>query len=260
MTTVRGAAAYFESRARVYRYTWRGSVISSFLNPIMFLAAMGLGLGSLVDSGQGSEILEGVTYVAFLAPGLMAATAMQSAAGDSSWPVMMGIKWLKTYDAALATPVKVGGIVVGHVAFVTARIAFVVVIYGLIAVAFGALSLGEALLASIPASLTGMAFAAPVMAYTSWLERDTGLVNLFRFGIVPMFLFSGTFFPITQLPGFIQPVAYLTPLWHGVELTRALAIGVPTTLPAWVNVVFLGAIIGAGLVLATRKLSERLVK
>ena len=159
----------------------------------------------------------------------MAATAMQAASGDSSWPVMAGIKWLKTYDAALATPVGVPDLVVGHVAFVTVRVAFAAGVYGLIAAAFGAFSVAAALVATLPAALTGLAFAAPVTAYTASLDRDTGLTALFRFGIVPMFLFSGTFFPISQLPGFMQPLAYLTPLWHGVELTRAAASGMPPT-------------------------------
>jgi lipooligosaccharide transport system permease protein len=234
-------------------------VISSFLNPVMFLAAMGLGLGSLVDSGAGSTAIAGASYVAFLAPGLMAATAMQSAAGDSSWPVMAGIKWWKTYDAALATPIGVGDIVIGHVAFVTARIAFVASIYGIIAIFFDAMTVSRLVPAAAAATFTGLAFAAPIFAFTAHLDRDTGLVNMFRFGIVPMFLFSGTFFPITQLPGWLQPVAYLTPLWNGVELTRAAALGTAPHWNAWVHVGFLTVVIAVGVVFGIRKLGERLV-
>ena len=258
--TARGAVAYFESRARSYRYTWRGSVISSFLNPVMFLAAMGLGLGSLVDSGARATTIDGATYLAFLAPGLMAATAMQSAAGDSAWPVMAGIKWLKTYDAALSTPVDTTGIVLGHLGFVTARMAFVTVVYGIIATLFNAISIGPALLAAVVATLTGLAFAAPVMAFTAYLERETGLVNLFRFGIVPMFLFSGTFFPITQLPGWIQPLAWVTPLWNGVEVTRAVALGTDPHWAPWLHLGYLAVVIVVGTTLATRQLERRLVK
>ncbi len=256
--TARGALRFFETRARVYRHVWRGSVISTFLNPIMFLAAMGLGLGTLVDQGNGQASLEGFTYLEFLAPGLMAATAMQTAAGDSSWPVMAGVKWLKTYDAALATPVEVPDLVVGHISFVTVRVGFATAVYGLIAAAFGALDVPAALLASIPAALTGLAFAAPVTAYTASLERENGLVSLFRFAIVPMFLFSGTFFPITQLPELMQPIAYITPLWHGVELTRAAALA---TAPAWnpaahITVLIVFAV--GGTILASRRLGDRL--
>ncbi len=257
--TTRGALRYFETRARVYRHVWRGSVISTFLNPVMFLAAMGLGLGSLVDRGQGEAALDGVTYLAFLAPGLMAATAMQAAVGDSTWPVMAAIKWLKTYHGALATPLRVPDLVAGHVGFVTVRMAVASAVYGLIAAAFGAMSVLGALAATIPAALTGLAFAAPVMAYTASLERDSGLVALFRFGIVPMFLFSGTFFPITQLPAAIRPLAFITPLWHGVELTRAAALGIA---PAWspaAHVAVLLVFAGVGVWLASRQLTGRLI-
>lgn len=251
---------YLETRARVYRHVWRGSVISTFLNPIMFLAAMGLGLGTLVDAGSGEDALGGVSYLSFLAPGLMAATAMQAAAGDSSWPVMAGIKWLKTYDAALATPVAVADIVLGHIGFVTLRVTFAAAVYGLIAAAFGALPVTGALLATLPAALTGLAFASPVLAYTSGLERETGLTGLFRFGIVPMFLFSGTFFPISQLPELIRPVAYVTPLWNGVQLTRAAGLGTSPEWPPLAHLLVLAAYVVAGTLLANVRLGERLTK
>lgn len=254
-----GPLRYLETRARVYRHQWRGSVISTFLNPLMFLAAMGLGLGSLVDGGNQVATLGGVTYLAFLAPGLMAATAMQAAAGDSSWPVMAGIKWLKTYDAALATPVGVSDIVLGHIGFVVARVAFATAVYGLIAAAFGALSLGGALLAVLPAALTGLAFAAPVTGYTAGLDRDTGLVGLFRFGIVPMFLFSGTFFPVSQLPALIRPVAYITPLWNGVELTRAAGLATAPAWPVLAHLAVLAVYTIAGTWMATVRLRRRLM-
>jgi lipooligosaccharide transport system permease protein len=253
-----GPLRFMETRARVYRHQWRGSVISTFLNPLMFLAAMGLGLGSLVDGGSQVASLGGVTYLAFLAPGLMAATAMQAAAGDSSWPVMAGIKWLKTYDAALATPVRTSDLVLGHLGFVTVRVAFATVVYGLIATVFGALPLSGALLAVLPAAVTGLAFAAPVMGYTAGLERDTGLVGLFRFGIVPMFLFSGTFFPVRQLPELIRPIAYVTPLWNGVELTRAAGLGMTPAWPEVAHLAVLAVYIVAGTWMATVRFEKRL--
>lgn len=253
-----GPLRYLETRARVYRHQWRGSVASTFLNPLMFLAAMGLGLGSLVDGGNQVASLGGVSYLAFLAPGLMAATAMQAGAGDSSWPVMVGIKWLKTYHAALATPVGVPDIVLGHLGFVTLRVAFATAVYGLIATAFGALPLTGALMAVLPAALTGLAFAAPVAGYTAGLERDNGLVALFRFGIVPMFLFSGTFFPVTQLPTLIRPVAYVTPLWNGVELTRAAGLGMAPAWPVMAHLLVLVAYVVAGTWVATIRFEKRL--
>ena len=131
-----------EAGARVYRRTWRGSVISTFLNPILFLLAMGVGLGKLVDEGAGTASLD-LPYLTFLAPGLLAATAMQTAAGDASYPVMAGIKWRKTYEAALSTPLTVADLVIGHLGWISIRLTFVTVVYASIMAAFGATTLVE---------------------------------------------------------------------------------------------------------------------
>ncbi len=246
-----------EAHARVYRRTWRGSVISTFLSPVFYLLAMGIGLGSLVNRGAGTASV-GVPYLTYLAPGLLAATAMQTGAGDGSWPVMAGIKWTKTYFATLATPIRIRDLVVGHLGWVGVRMVFVSTVFVVVMAVFGAVPLGVGLLAVVPAVLTGLAFAAPVSAYAAWLNDDHGLSNLFRFGIVPMFLFSGTFFPITQLPGWMQPIAYAIPLWHGVELTRATALGIPTTFSPVVHVAYLLVWIVGGSLVAFRTFAKKL--
>lgn len=246
-----------EAHARVYRRTWRGSVISTFLSPVFYLLAMGVGLGSLVDKGPGAASL-GVPYLTWLAPGLLAAAAMQTGAGDGSWPVMAGIKWTKTYFATLATPIRINDLVVGHLGWVGIRMVFVSTVFVAVMAVFGAVQLGPGLLAVVPAALTGLAFAAPVSAYAAWLNDDHGLSNLFRFGIVPMFLFSGTFFSITQLPGWMQPIAYLVPLWHGVELTRAAALGFATTFPPIIHVAYLLAWVAGGTFVAFRTFRRKL--
>ncbi len=249
-----------EGEARVYRRVWRGSVISTFLNPVLFLAAMGLGLGRLVDERSGGSGLDGLTYLAFLAPGLLAATAMQTGAGDSSWPVMAGIKWRRTYEAILATPVGVGSLTVGHIAWVGVRLVFVSVAFVLVMAAFGAVGLWSGLAAVPAAVLTGLAFAAPMVAYTAGLKGEQGLSSMFRFGIVPLFLFSGTFFPISQLPDWLEPVAWVTPLWHGVELCRAIALGLTPTPPVWLSVAYLTAWTVGGTWLAVVRMRRRLVR
>ncbi len=247
-----------ESGARVYRRTWRGSVISTFMNPILFLLAMGVGLGSLVDEGAGSANVGG-DYLAFLAPGLLAATAMQTAAGDASYPVMAGIKWRKTYHAALATPLGVRDLVLGHLGWVTIRITFVTVVYGTIMVLFGATTVLKSLAAIPPAVITGSAFAALITAYTARLERETGLATMFRFGIVPLFLFSGTFFPVSQLPDGIEWFAYATPLWHGVSLCRNFALGTEFTVSPWISFVYLAFWVAFGAWMSIRMMRRRLV-
>ena len=238
---------------------WRGSVISTFLNPVLFLLAMGIGLGRLVDARTGGVGLDGSTYLSFLAPGLLAATAMQTGAGDSSWPVMAGIKWRKTYDAVLATPVGVGSLTVGHLAWVAVRLTFVSVAFVAVMAAFGAVSPLSGLAAVPVAVLTGLAFAAPMVAYTAGLKSESGLSSMFRFGIVPLFLFSGTFFPISQLPAWMRPLAWVTPLWHGVELSRGIALGMDPVPPPTLSVAYLGVWVAAGTWLAVRRMRRRLV-
>lgn len=250
-----------ESRAREYRRTWRGSVISAFVNPVLFLLAMGVGLGRLVDEAANADGAGlGIPYLTFLAPGLLAATAMQTAAGDSSYPVMAGIKWRKTFHAVLATPLTVRDLAVGYLGWVTVRLTFVTVVFASAMTLFGATTPLQAALAIPPAVLTGLAFAALVTAYTARLKDESGLASLFRFGIVPLFLFSGTFFPIEQLPAVIRPVAYVTPLWHGVSLCRGLAIAdTGFGVDPLISVGYLAVLTVAGTVLATRILRRRLV-
>ncbi len=247
-----------EASARIYRRTWRGSVISTFFNPILYLLAMGVGLGQLVDEGSGAASLD-LPYLTFLAPGLLAATAMMTGVGDASWPVMAGIKWRKTYDAILATPVGVGDLVIGHLSWVGLRLVFVTIVYSGVMTAFGATTVVEGLLSIPPAVLTGVGFAAVVTAYTARLKDEQGISALFRFGAMPLFLFSGTFFPLDQLPGWAQPVAAATPLYHGVSLCRGLALGTGFEVNPAVSVVYLVAMVVAGTILAARLMSRRLI-
>jgi lipooligosaccharide transport system permease protein len=207
-----------------YRRNWRGTLTSSVLAPVLYLLAMGVGLGTYVHHGTGR--VDGVRYVQFLAPGLLAANAMTTAFEDATWPVLGAIKWFKTYPAMLATPLTVDDVLVGHLVFMALRVAFTSAIFSLVIVAFGDGHTATGVLLSFAASvLTGIAFAGVVAAYTSFLERDVGLALLYRFALVPLFLFSGTFFPVSQLPAGLRPVAWVTPLWHGVSLCRNLALG-----------------------------------
>ncbi|MGH8927965.1 MAG: ABC transporter permease [Acidimicrobiia bacterium] len=243
-----------EANARYYRRTWRGSIISTFAVPLFTLVAMGFGLGSMVNESGGAN---GVAFLTFLAPGLMAATAMTTAAGEASYPVLAGIKWTKNFHAALATPVGVSDLVYGLFGWLGIRLLFNLVIYALIMAAVGAVGWGQALLAVGPATLTGLAFATPITAWVAGLENDTALSSLFRFGVMPLFLFSGTFFPISQLPDWLEPVAFLSPLFHGVELTRAAA-GVPGTpyLLWWIHAALLVALVIFGTAASIRNLGE----
>ncbi len=247
-----------EAEARVYRRVWRGSIFSSFLNPVLYLLAMGVGLGSLVDANLPPG-LESVSYLDFLAPGLLAATAMQTGAGEGAWKVRAGVKWTRTYHAKLATPIGIPALVNGHMLWVGARVLMVSVIFAIVVVLFRVAPLWQSLAAAFPALLVGLAMGGVTTAYTVRTNSDTALPTYFRFVVIPMFLFSGAFFPITQLPGWLQPVAYVTPLWHGVELCRAVMLGWPTTVSPWISVAYLITLTGAGMILALKPFREQLL-
>jgi lipooligosaccharide transport system permease protein len=242
-----------------YKRTWRGTIISSFLVPSLFLAAMGLGLGSYVDAGGGRSALGGQSYLQFIAPGLLAATAMQTASFESSYPVMGGWKWFKTSFAMLATPLGVLDVLGGHLLFVAFRVLTTCVVYLAVIAAFGAVASAWGVLAVVAGLLTGLAVAAPTFAMAVTTDRDTIFSMYFRFAILPMFLFSGAFFPVSQLPAAVQPVAYATPLWHGVHLARMFTLGEPTWWWVAGNASYLCLWIGAGVWWAARAFRRRLV-
>lgn len=219
----------FEYWLYQYKRTWRGSIISTVLNPLLFLTAMGVGLGSLVDHSAGAGQLGGVSYLAFLAPGVLAASAMQTAAGGATYPVLASIKWVKTYHAMLATPLGVDEVLVGHLTWMAVRLAMTSTAFLAMMAAFGVLHSGWAVLALPVVVLTGLAFATPITAYAARQQNDAGFAVLFRFVVLPMFLFSGTFFPVQRLPELLRGLAYATPLWHGVELCRGLTLGTGLT-------------------------------
>lgn len=260
VTTKRFATPMWLRAARYwayqYRRTWRSSVVTSFLIPVLYLAAMGIALGSLID--KHSHGVDGVSYVAFLAPGLLAGTCMQIGTNDATYPVMGAIKWMRTYLAQLAAPLGVYDVLLGHLAWIAARLAIVVSIYLAVMAAFGVVHSPWAVAALPAAVLTGIAFAAPISAFAATQDKDSSFSTLYRFAIIPMFLFSGTFFPISQLPAWLQAVAYVTPLYHGVALCRDLTLG----MVGWSDLghaAYLLAVTLAGYAAGRRTFSRRLV-
>jgi lipooligosaccharide transport system permease protein len=240
-----------------YKRTWRGSITTSFLYPVLYLAAMGVGLGTLVN--EHVHHVGGVPYLDFIAPGLLAATAMQVGGNESMYPVMGAIKWLKTYFAMLATPLEVIDVLLGHMAWIALRLTMVSFIYLAIMAAFGTVHSYLAILALPAAVMTGLAFATPIAAFAATQTNDTGFAPLYRLVLIPMFLFSGTFFPITQLPGWLQVLARVTPLYHGVALCRGLVLGDLTLGPALAHALYLTALAAVGLRLGALTYRRRLI-
>lgn len=245
-----------EREARVFRRLWRGSVFSSVVAPVMFLAAIGLGLGGLIDESTGD--VAGMRYLVFVTPGLLTATAMQTAAGQSLWPVMAGTKWLRSFHGVVATPVRAADLHTGLVVWTALRTAGAAALFLVVATPAGGVASPWAVLAVPAAVLTAAAFAAPLSAFAATQDSDLTFSLIMRLGIVPLFLFSGTFFPISRLPDWLEPVAVLSPLWHGVELARGATTG--DLDPGWVAVhlAVLAACVGGGLAWGAWSFARRL--
>lgn len=240
-----------------YKRIWRSSITTSFAYPVLYLAAMGVGLGSLIN--KHIHLVDGVQYLDFVAPGLLAATAMQIGSNEAMYPVMGAIKWLKTYYAMLATPLRVTDILLGHVAWMAVRLATVSSIYLVVVAAFGVVRTPLAILAVPAAVASGLAFATPIAAFSATQDQDVGFTTIYRFVMIPLFLFSGTFYPVAQLPGWLHPVAYATPLYHGVNLTRGLVLGNLGFWSAVGDAAYLLVLIVGGYLLARITFRRRLV-
>jgi len=247
----------FGSWATAYKRTWRGSIFGRFLSPVLFLLSMGIGLGSLVNQSAGG--VAGVPYLQFVVPGILAAQAMWVAMGESSYPVFGAIRWNRKYHAMLAAPIGIDDILIGHLAYVAMQIAGATVIFMGVAALFGSFASWWVLLTLPITVLTGMAFAVPVFAISAKQESADGFNILFRFIMTPLFLFSGVFFPVDKLPALLRPVAWVMPLWHGVEANRSLALGSPDFAGVLGNTAYLLVVIVIGAWFARRTFTKRLV-
>lgn len=236
-----------------YRHTWRGTATGSFIAPFLFLLSLGIGLGSQVDDAG----TLGMPYLDFVAPGILAATAMQIASVECTWPVMAGMQWLRTFHAILATPVGVVDFAAGRLTWVALRVGISAAAFLAIVAAFGAVASPLGILALPAAVLTGLAYGAPLEAFAATRDRADSFAGLQRFLILPTFLFAGTFFPVDRLPDLLQPLVWLVPLWHGVEVCRHMTTDDPQPVDI-VHVLILTALVVGGYLAAVREYSRRM--
>jgi lipooligosaccharide transport system permease protein len=250
------AVRVVEHHAHIFGKFWRGSAVAYVLNPLLFLAALGLGVGGIVK--EGSNTVDGVSYLAFVAPGLMAAAAMNGAAGESLWPVMAGTKWVRTFHAMVATPVGPNDVFLGVVAWTAVRAAVGGTVFLVVAALLGGVESWWAPLAIPAAALTALAFATSLTAFAATQDTDFRFPIVMRLGIIPLFLFSGTLFPVSQLPGWLQPLCWFSPLWHGVQLCRAATTGTIDAPEAVANVAVLCTLVVVGTVWGFRAFTRKL--
>lgn len=256
----RGVLLVVEHYWTWYRRNWRATAVSSVLQPVLFLLAFGVGFGALVANRPGAAAATGgVSYLVWLAPALLAVSAVQSAAFESTYPVLSGFKWQRVYHAMTAGPITPGQVAVGHVCWVTLKIFGTGAVYVAVIALVGGVTGPGILLALLTAVLAGAAVTAAVTAFAATVRSEGGaFTGLFRFVVIPMTLFSGTFFPVDRLPVWTRPLVWVSPLWHGTELARAAALDRWDAAPAFGHVAYLVVLLAVGLVLAARLFTRRL--
>lgn len=259
LSTLEGTARQLDYWWTVYKRTWKASIVSSFLSPMFYVLAMGVLLGGFI-AGDPAELEGATSYLAFVVPGLVAAHAMQTAVGEVTWPVMGAIKWHKTYYGQIATPLEPAHLVAGQLMFVLFRLATTCGVFMLVLAPFGVFATWWGpFLAYAAQLLVGMTFAALIFGWSARLKDEAGFGVLFRLGIFPLFLFSGAFFPVANLGEIGAWFARLTPLWHGVSLSRMFSVGVVDWWVAAANVVVLVALLALGWAWSVSGLTKRLV-
>jgi lipooligosaccharide transport system permease protein len=255
--TVLASGRVWQRNFLVYKRLWHRSIAFGFLQPVLFLTAMGIGVGALMST-QDLTAFGGVPYIDWLGPGLLSAMAMQTATFESTYPIMNKIMWGRNYEAMLSTPLTTRNIIIGELFWVAFRIGTLATVFLTVLTIFGIVRSPVAILAVPVAVLVGTAFSSCLVAFTATQRNDVGFSAIFRFVINPLFLFSGTFFPLSNLPDQVEWVAWLTPLFHGVQLIRGLVLDSLDWAAAPIHLAYLGAMLVIGVVLADRNLRRRM--
>lgn len=261
LRTLRAPASFRVAEYRLRNmWKWRNSIIAFGIgNPVLYLMSIGLGVGTLVDANSPGGV-DGVPYLVFLAPALLATAAIQAGQDEVTFPTLAGFIWQRLFYAMRATSLTGGQIAEGVLLAASVRVAFTTIIYWLVLWAFGSVGIGSALPLIAVSTFAGLCWGAVALALTARAKDDGGFISvMWRLVIMPMFLFSGTFYPLSVLPLWLQWIGWISPLWHATELGRWLSYGAP--LPWWqatVSVVYLLALGAGGLLLGRRFFEQRL--
>jgi len=251
MTAATAVLAY---RLTKYRQSWRSALFNSLAIPVLLLLGVGLSVGSYVNR-HGTL---GVPYLEFVAPGLLVSSTLQLAMTEAGAPVFNSFHWERSYFGMITAPTRALDIIAGELAYLALRMAPTALIFTVLMAALGGTHSGWAIALPLIAVLVGLAGAAPMLAYAASVSTVLMMSVMLRFSLLPMTLFSGVFFPITRLPAAIRPLAYLLPLWHGVQLSRAAASGVGETAAVCGHLLVLLLWCAAGVAVAHARFVRRL--
>ena len=254
LTPLQATSLLVQRNYIVYKAAWK-LFLTGFLEPVFYLLSIGVGVGQLIETFEVNG--QAVAYAAFVAPGMLAASAFNGALIDSTYNVFFKLKYDKLYDQMLATPLSTADIARGEIAWGQLRGGTYSAAFLLVMVAMGLVESWWALLALPAALLIGFAFSAVCMALTTWMRswQDFDKITLVQ---LPLFLFSATFFPVTAFPTWLQWVVECTPLYRGVVLCRELTTGALSWASA-VSVVYLLVMGLVGLLVVRRRLDRLLL-
>jgi lipooligosaccharide transport system permease protein len=255
-----GAFRVAEYRIKNMLKWWDAIVAFGLGNPILYLVSIGIGIGSLVDKSTGGQALGGASYLQFVAPALLATAAIQGVMDETTFPVFSGFLWDKHFFAIGATSVSARQLANGIFLAACLRGIIQVFLYGVILILFGAIPIASFFPLVLSSLLAGFGFGAVMLAIMARIKKDDGVFAIIsRFVVAPMFLFSGTFYPLSGMPIYLQWVGWISPLWHATDVGRVLTIGQP--IEPWLMVVhfayFVAMLIG-GLALSYPPFEKRL--
>jgi lipooligosaccharide transport system permease protein len=259
----RFGALYIASARLKSMSKWKAIIAAIDIgNPLFYLIAVGIGIGVLVEKGSGTSGTSGIKYIAFIAPALLANSAIAAVMDECVFPTIEGFKWRKLFFAQNATPITGRQIALGVYLSALCRAISSVFIYYILLLAFNVVDFGLSALLVPVAVLGGGAFGAIILFAAARIEKDDQFFNILgRLVIMPMFLFSGTFFPLSSMPIYLQPIGWVSPLWHATELGREAAFdyGI-SNLMVCIHIIYLSSLVILGLTLAMRQFERRLAK
>ena len=249
----RQAYRVWQREVSVYRHVYRSTIVSNLMDPLVYLLALGFGLGAYVTR------IQGLSYIQFIAPGLIASSIMTAASFETTINTFVRINFDKVYEAMMATPVTVEDIVVGELMWATTRSTIYASVMLVVVAALGLTQSWFALLVPLMGILGGLMFAVIGLTYTSFLKSIYHVNYFFTLFVTPLFLFSGVFYPLDGLPQLVKDIAFFSPLYHLVRVIRPLILGT-VGIPTLLDVGWIVAFIAIFTVVPVNLLRSKLVK